>query len=58
MDPPVPVPPPSAAAEREPPSKRETPQDSTSGSKEEVNGASPAPSAEDISRQAQLLAEV
>ena len=55
VDPPVPVPPPSAAAERGPPAKRES-EDSRSG--DEDNGASGAPSAEDISRQAQLLAEV
>lgn len=55
VEPPVPVAPPSAAAERAPPAKRET-EDSLSV--EEENGASGAPSAEDISRQAQLLAEL
>ncbi|EXC16972.1 TBC1 domain family member 13 [Morus notabilis] len=55
VEPPVPVAPPSAAAERAPPAKRET-EDSLSV--EEENGASGAPSAEDISRHAQLLAEL
>ncbi|XP_062109188.1 uncharacterized protein LOC133819843 [Humulus lupulus] len=57
VNPPVPVPPPSAVAEREPPSRREISEDSRFG-EEVVNGVSSAPSAEDISRQAQLLAEL
>ncbi|PON32736.1 Rab-GTPase-TBC domain containing protein [Parasponia andersonii] len=58
VDPPVPVPPPSAAAERGPVPNRGTAEESRYG-KEEVNGASSgAPSVEDISRQAQLLAEL
>ncbi|GMN63920.1 hypothetical protein TIFTF001_032979 [Ficus carica] len=55
VNPPVPVPPPSAAAERGPPAKRES---EDSRSVDEDNGESGAPSAEDISRQAQLLAEL
>ncbi|PON92543.1 Rab-GTPase-TBC domain containing protein [Trema orientale] len=58
VDPPVPVPLPSAAAETEPVPNRGTAEESRSV-KEEVNGASSgAPSVEDISRQAQLLAEL
>lgn len=55
VDPPVPVPPPTIVAQREPPK----PEIYDSAPSEEDNGNSPAaPSAEEISRQGQLLAEV
>ncbi|KAF3456582.1 hypothetical protein FNV43_RR01236 [Rhamnella rubrinervis] len=55
VDPPVPVPPPAVVTQRDPPK----PEIHDSAPAEEDNGNSPAvPSAEEISRQAQLLAEL
>ncbi|KAH7521696.1 hypothetical protein FEM48_Zijuj07G0060200 [Ziziphus jujuba var. spinosa] len=56
VDPPVPVPPPSVVVERESP-KPET-QDSNPSYEDNSNGVSSTPSAEEISRQAQLLTEL
>lgn len=54
VDPPVPVPPPSVVVERDSPK----PETQDSNLSDDENGVSSTPSAEEISRQAQLLTEV